>query len=175
MLTLRPLGGSSISLQEGKTEIVVYPKKAQKDAISLLSTPEEAPADSVISWPGEYDVGGVSIRGIGQKEGQQVSFVLQMDGVRVALPSSPIEEWSQADIERLGDVHVLVLPADNSKYAQTLLDEVDPRVLVIVPGGDGKIHPEILKIAGATGKAAVSEHKIKGLPAEGREVVVLEA
>jgi hypothetical protein len=118
----------------------------------------------------------VAIKGIGQDEGQHVSFAVHMDDVRVALPSSPIGEWSQEDIERLGDVAVMVLPAENAKHAQALIDEIDPRVLVLVAGADGNMDADVLKIAGATGKEAVSEYKLKGaLPAEGRETIVLAA
>lgn len=174
MLTIKALSGSSVSLSDGKTTVVTYPKKPVADAINLLSAPEEDPKGKAISWPGEYDVGGVAIKGIGQKEGQQVSYVLQMDDYRIAAPSCPLEEWSQEDIERLGDVAVLVLPAENAKQAQMLIDEVDPRVLVLVSGADGSMDPDVVKAAGATGKEAVSEHKLKGaLPAEGREVIVL--
>lgn len=178
MLTIKALAGSSVSLTDGTTEFVAYPKKPASNAITLLASPEENPKDSVISWPGEYDIGGIAIRGIGQQEGQKVSFVLQIEEIRVALLSAPLEEWSQADIERLGDVHVLVLPAENPKIAQTLIDEIDPRMLIVVPGSDGTMNADVLKSSGATGKAPVSDLKLKGpgsLPQEGREVVILAA
>ncbi len=175
MLTITSLGGSSVSLTDGTITIVAFPKKPVNDAISLLATPEENPKASVLSWPGEYDVSGVAIRGIGQKEGQQVSYLLQIEDLRVAVVSSPVEEWSQEDIERLGDVHVLVLPADDAKHCQTLLEEIDPRLLVLTPAADGKLSADVLKVTGAAGKETVSEYKLKGaLPQEGREVVVLQ-
>ena len=176
MLTIKALSGSSVSLSDGKTTVVTFPKKPVADAVNLLPAPEEDPKGKAISWPGEYDIGGVAIKGIGQKEGQQVSYVLQMDEYRVAAPSCPLEEWSQEDIERLGDVAVLILPAENPKQAQALIDEVDPRMLVLVPGSDGTLDPDVMKTAGATGKEPVAEHKLKGaLPAEGREVLVMSA
>lgn len=176
MLIIKHLAGSSVSLSDGKTEVVAFPKKPVGSAVNLLSVPEEDPKSTAISWPGEYDIGGVAIRGVGQSEGQHVSYTMQMDDFRVALPSCPLEDWSQADIERLGDVHVLVLPAENPKVAQSLIDEVDPRMIIIVPGGDGSMHPDVLKVAGAMGKEPVSELKLKGaLPVEGREVVVFSA
>jgi hypothetical protein len=176
MLIIKHLSGSSVSLSDGKTEVVAYPKKPVSGAVNLLSVPEEDPKGTAISWPGEYDVGGVAIRGVGQSEGQHVSYTMQMDDFRVALPSGPLEEWSQSDIERLGDVQVLVLPAESPKIAQSLIEEIDPRLLVIVAGSDGSMHPDVLKAAGATGKEPVTEYKLKGgLPAEGREVIILSA
>lgn len=176
MLTLSSLGGSSVSLSEGKATVAAFPKKPLPNAINLLSVPEEQPAGTTLSWPGEYDIAGVAIRGIGQHEGQQVSYTVHMDNVRIAFVSSPVEVWAQEDIERLGDVHVLVLPADHSKHCQELLDEIDPRLLVIVPGKDGDISADVLKATGAVGKEVVSEYKIKGsFPQEGREVIILQS
>lgn len=176
MLTISALAGSSVLLSDGKTDVTAFPKKAAAKGVTLLASPEETPSGSVISWPGEYDIGGVAIRGIGQKEGQHVSYVVQMDDVRIALPASPLEEWSQADIERLGDVAVLILPTEDAKLCQALIDEIDPRLLILVPGSDGNMHPEVLKAAGATGKESVSEYKLKGaLSVEGREVIILSA
>lgn len=178
MLIIKPLGGPGVSLGDGKAEFAVFPKKPVAGAINVLSTPEEEPKAPTISWPGEYDVGGVAIRGVGHKEGQQVSYALQFDDVRVAVASVPLDEWSQADIERLGDVHVLVLPAENAKQAQSLVDEVDPRAIVLVPGSDDTMHPDVMKAVGAVGKEPVAEYKLKSagsLPQEGREVVILSA
>ncbi len=176
MLLLTSLGGSSVSLSDGKTTVVAFPKKPVTNAVNLLSQPEEDPKGTAISWPGEYDIGGIAIRGIGQQEGQHVSYTMLIDDVRVALPSSPLEDWSQADIEHLGDVHILVLPAESPKLAQSLIEEIDPRMIVIVAGSDGTMHPDVLKHAGATGKEPVAEYKLKGgLSVEGREVIVLAA
>ena len=155
---------------------VVFPEKKMEGVLNFLSVPEEVPTREVISWPGEYDVAGITIKGIGQKEGQKVSYVITVDDVRFAFPASPLEEWSDEDIERMGDVHVLVLPATDVKLCQTLLDEVDPRMLFIVPASDGSLHPEVLKNCGAINKEHVKEFKLKGaFGAEGREVVVFES
>lgn len=176
MLTFTPLGGPSLKIAGGAKPVVAFPPKIYPDTINLLAGPEEQPPKDAISWPGEYDVAGITIRGIGQLEGQKVSYLVEVDGVRIAFPASPLEEWSEFDIERLGEVHILVLPGENAKVCQLLLDEVDPRAVFLVPATDGSIHPDVLKLCGAVGKEAVSEYKLKGaLPVEGREVVVFGA
>jgi hypothetical protein len=175
-LTFSPLGGPSLKITGGNKPIVVFPTKIYSDTINLLAAPEEQPPKEAISWPGEYDIAGITVRGVGQLEGQKVSYLVEADGVRCAFPASPLEEWSEYDIERLGDVHVLVLPGENLKACQQLIDEIDPRILILVPAKDGTIHPDVLKHCGAQDKEAVSEFKLKGaLPAEGREVVVFKA
>ncbi len=156
--------------------LVVFPEKIQAGMLNFMPSPQENPSREVISWPGEYDVAGITVRGIGQKEGQKVSYVIDIDDVRFAFPASPLEDWSDEDIERLGEIHVLVLPAEDVKRCQTLLDEIDPRMLFIVPAADGSLHPDVLKACGAAGKEQVKEFKLKGsFGAEGREVVVFGA
>lgn len=173
MLTFTSLGGNTLKCTGGPRPFIVFPKKPESGTLCLLPSPEESPDRDRISWPGEYDVAGITIRGIGQAEGQKVSYVVGADDLRIAFPASPLEEWSDEDIEKIGDVQVLVLPADDVKKCQMLLDEIDPRVLLIVPAADGSLHPDVLKACGAVDKEHVKEFKLKGsLPAEGREVVV---
>jgi hypothetical protein len=173
MLTFSHISGPSVRVSGGEMAIVSYPQKIVSGSINLLPSPQEFPSREIISWPGEYDVAGVTIRGIGQMEGQKVSYLTEVDGMRVAFLDSPLQAWDDIDIERLGDVHVLVLPAEDQKLCQKLIDDIDPRVLILVPGADGNINQEVIKAAGAVGKEQVDEYKLKGsLPAEGREVVV---
>lgn len=174
MLTYSLLGPSSVKCTGGTLPVVSFPAKPVDGAVNLFPAPEETPTRERISWPGEYDVAGITVRGVAQMEGQKVSYMVENDGVRTAFISSPLEDWEAMDIEHFGDIHVLVLPAEDAKKCQTLIDEIDPRVLILIPGADGVVHPDVLKAAGAAGKEVVKEYKQKGsFPAEGREVVVL--
>lgn len=175
-LTFTSLGGSTLKCSGGPMPLVVFPAKIQDGMLNFMPSPQESPSREVISWPGEYDVAGITVKGIGQKEGQKVSYVIDIDNIRFAFPASPLEDWSDEDIERMGEVHVLVLPAEDVKRCQTLLDEIDPRMLFIVPAADGSLHPDVLKACGAAGKEQVKEFKLKGaFGVEGREVVVFGA
>lgn len=179
MLIFTSLGGAAFGLKANGVSLAVYleqPKSSPsaKDSLVLLPVPEENPRKGVISWPGEYNMAGVSVRGIGHKEGKQVSFAIEVEGVRTGCLSLPLQDWTDHEIELIGDLDVLVLPSGDAKLIQKLVDEFDPRVLLVVPGSGGKIDTEVLKVCGAQGKEHVSEYKLKGsLPAEGREVVVL--
>lgn len=174
MLTFSALSGSGFRLVGAGRNVTVFADKAA-DAKDLLlqSTPEETPTDGVLSWPGEYDRSGIAIKGIGQEDGQHVSFVMMADDVRVAAVAGPVKDWSKSEIEKLGEVAVLVIPAEDAKKVQAVVDEVDPRVLILVPGPKGAIENDVLKAVGALGKEQVAEYKLKGMPQEGREVVVL--
>lgn len=172
MLTFTHLDGISVRVTGGGMPIVSYPASPVEGAINLLSSPEANPNRERLSWPGEYDVAGVTVRGIGQLDGQKVSYVVEADNIRIAFPAAPLEAWDDADIERLGEVQVLVLPCDDVKLCQKLIDDIDPRILILVPGASGHTQ-DVLKAAGALDKEHVKEFKQKGaLPKETREVVV---
>jgi len=196
MLTFTALSPTSFKLQNGDATLTVFPDgaKAAKDGIALAALPE-APSSlrlrshstgsgpsagqagsgetkGMISWPGEYNMSGISVRGIGHEDGKQVSYVADPDHVRCAFLSDPVKDWTDKQIEAVGDIDVLVLPAADPKVTQKLVDEFDPRVLILLPGKDKEALKAVEKVIGV--KERVSEYKIKGtLPAEGREVVVL--
>ncbi|KKW38456.1 MAG: hypothetical protein UY85_C0031G0002 [Candidatus Peribacteria bacterium GW2011_GWB1_54_5] len=176
MLVLKSPKGAAIRCEWGNRSVVVFPEKQEKaDAlVTLFRTPEEAPQKGTISWPGEYDIQDVTIRGIGHNEGAQISYVVELDSVRCGFLSSPLQEWSDYELELLGDIDVLVVPTDDPKRVQKLVDEIDPRVLIPVSNGDESAYAEVLGVCGARGKEAVPEYKVKVLPVEGREIVVLK-
>lgn len=144
---------------------------AGKTTLVLRSIPAEADEEGIVSWPGEYNQMGVSLKGIGQAEGQQVSFLVDAEDVRVLFLSEPIADWADNELELVGDIDVLVAPVTDSKILQKLVDEFDPRILILLPSKGAT--ETVLKTLGAKGDS-VKEYKLKGaLPAEGREVVVL--
>ncbi|MFA6523717.1 MAG: MBL fold metallo-hydrolase [Candidatus Peribacteraceae bacterium] len=172
-LTFTSLGGPTVRVSGAEKSITAF-GEPEKGGLALLTVPEEAAREGVVSWPGEYNMAGVSIRGIGHGEGQQVSYVLHEDGVRVGFLSSPLQSWTDKQMEMVGDVDVLVLPTDDAKVAQTLIDEFEPRVLILIPTKDKNAFDTIAKSVGAKPDGTMAEYKLKGnLPQEGREVVVL--
>ncbi len=175
MLTFTSLGGTSVRLTGGTKPFVVFPAKPEhKDAIVLMPNPQEENTDSMLSWPGEYNLAGVSIKGIGHLEGQQVSYVLEADGIRIAFLSAPLQDWTDKQMELVGEIDVLVLPVSDSKLTQKLVDEFDPRILLLLRTDAKDAYDAVAKIIGV--KETVEEYKLKGsLPAEGREVICLAA
>src|SRR3989338_5297741 len=175
MITFSLSGASGLLCRSGSVALDVFPSgKVAEGCTALLSVPEEVPSKGVISWPGEYDIGGASIHGIGQKEGQQVSYVVEVDGVRCAFLSSPLQDWTDYELQLLGDTDVLVVSAEKPKVLQKIVEEVDPRMVVIMPV-DGKIEAGVVAACGGEGVEPTKEFKLKGsLPQEGRQVVVLQ-
>ena len=176
MMTFTSKGGAKVFCDIDGKKVAAFPDEPDGSAkISLLPMPEEDAREGPLSWPGEYDVDGVAIRGIGHDEGARISYTVDTGKVRTAFLSSPLHEWSDYEFELLGDIDVLCIPADDAKLAQKIIDEADPRVLIPLPTKDEATFAEILKAAGAQDKEIVGEYKLKGsLPAEGREVVILK-
>lgn len=177
MATISSLGGLTLKCTFGKTDFIIFPaaqdKAGPEGTVTLFAQPDEQPPERTISWPGEYDFNGIYVRGLGHEEGRQVSYGISADNVRCLFLSSPLHALSDVELEWIGDIDILVMPIDDVKITQNLLDVVDPRVFVPLANKDDKAFQEILKICGAVGKEAVDEYKAKGLPAEGREVVLL--
>ncbi len=174
MLTFTSNGTMGLRIQGGDRAVTVFDAKiATSGDLILLPVPEEQPSKNTVSWPGEYDYSGITVRGVGQDDGQLVSFLVVADGIHVGCIAAPLLEWTDDQRATLGEIDVLVLPSDDPKKMQNVIDEIDPRILILLPDAKGKLDPDALKTCGATGKEHVREYKVKGLPAEGREVVVL--
>ena len=175
MITITPIDGGC-HIDGATASFDIFPTKRRADAWALQSHPEESLDDGrVISWPGEYDFQGVTLRSVGQEQGKQVSHAALVDGVRMAFVDTPVLDWSDADVERLGAVDVLVIAADQPKKVMALVEAVDPRIVVLrsVKGGD---LAGSAKACGLASPTAVAELKIKAgaLPQDSRQVVVLE-
>lgn len=175
MITFSYSDGMACKVRTDATVFEVFPEKPSKDVWTLLSNPEEAISDKkFLSWPGEYDFSGMTVRAVGQEEGRQVSYTCNTENMRFAFVSTPVLDWADAEIEKLGDVDVLVVAADNPKKVLALVEAVDPRIIILfsVKGGD------LAGTAKACGNASiqpVAELKVKpgSLPSDARQVVVL--
>ena len=167
--------GGACRVQTSTAVFDVFPKNADTTKWSLLSNPSESlESKQVISWPGEYDFSGVTLRAIGQEAGKQVSYSAHNDGIRMGFVNTPILAWSDADLERLGDVDVLVVVPDDTKRLTALIEAIDPRVILLC-GGTPSDALGAAKVFGQS-PAPVSEFKVKPgtLPQDGRQVVILQ-
>lgn len=175
MITISSLKGGACTLDAGSTKIDVFPDKVQKDTWTFLAHPEEElKNEKVVSWPGDYDFGGITVRGIGQEEGKQVSFTCDTENVCIAFVGAPVLEWSDNEVEKLGEVDVLVIAADQPKKVQDVVESVDPRLVVLFEVAKG----DMAGVAKACGLASIEKTKdvkIKAstLPNDTRQVVVL--
>lgn len=174
MVKISTKNGTACEVTTKSSTFLIFPDKTDGKTRMLLSHPQEEFQKNIICWPGEYDLDGMYIRGIGQDEGKQISFVCDTEGMRLAFIDSPVLKWSDTDVERLGDTAVLFIRADDGKNVKDLVETVDPRILVLVPSGKADIGA-IAKAAGASDAEKVSELKLQSssLPTDSRRTVIL--
>ena len=171
--------GSSILCETQSGSLLLFPeaKSKAKEGVRLLHVlPKESDSNDEISWPGEYDFGGVTIRAMGKGEHDQVSYIIIAEDMRCGFMSAPLFELTESDTEVIGDLDVLVIQAGDAKAVQKLLEEVDPRVVIPVRVGDEKAYREVLAACGGKDLEEVKEVKLKKstLPTDTREVYVLK-
>lgn len=153
-------GGSTISLHTKKHKAVVNAtdKKHLKDAQLVLygytddknMAPEEG---LMVDWPGEYDTAGFVFKGIEYhgKKGTRIVYSFQSPAGNVAWLGAMAEYPDKEFIEKLGEVHVLVLPVGgkdvlNGKDAFRLVEALEPiAVIPICYGGDHDSLKDFLK------------------------------
>ncbi len=89
--------------------------------------------------PGEYEIGGVFITGIGtshiDKTGHNILYVFNYDGVSVAHLGDLAQVPSQTQIEALEQINVLLLPVGggqslNAAQAAELVSMLEPDIVV---------------------------------------------
>ncbi len=97
----------------------------------------------VISRPGEYEIGGVGVIGIrsqhddkkGEERGENVIFTIQIDGVIVCHLGDLGHELSDKQIERVGQIDVLLVPVGGTftigpRLAVETINALSPSVVV---------------------------------------------
>ncbi len=175
MITFSVKKDAACAVSTASTSFDVFPAKAGKDTWTFLSHPEEELSDKkVISWPGEYDFSGISVRGVGQEGGRQISYVCITEGVRMAFIDGPILDWTDGEIERVGEIDVLLVAADQPKKVLALIEAIDPRLVILFETDKGDL-AGTAKACGQASVQKVSEYKVKAgsLPQDSRQVVVL--
>ncbi len=97
----------------------------------------------IISYPGEYEVGGISVFGVssfhddkqGAERGENTIFTIFIDEIRVCHLGDLGHELSAAEIEEMGDIDVLLCPVGgfftiNPKTAVNLIHQLEPSYVI---------------------------------------------
>lgn len=122
----------------------------------------------VISGPGEYDIKGILIKGVGAfhdaKEGKErgrvTIFVADIEGIRIChLGDFGQEELTQEQLGTIGNVDILMVPVGgvytiDAEGAQKIINQIEPAVIIpmhySLPGLSVKLEKvnEFLKVMG---------------------------
>jgi L-ascorbate metabolism protein UlaG (beta-lactamase superfamily) len=129
-----------------QTADVVVSSHAHDDhsAVERIKGSSEGEQPIIITHPGEYEVKGISIFGIeayhdnqeGKVRGEDIIFVMVMDNVSVChLGDLGQEKLSEEQIERIGEVDVLLCPVGghytlDAKGAIAVMNQLEPKIFV---------------------------------------------
>lgn len=148
----------------------------------------------IIDRSGEYEYKGIFVNGVGsfhdKKEGEErgksVMFRIEIDGVSVLHCGDLGTNLSDAQLEKIGEVDILLIPVGgkytlNAKEAAEVVRQVEPRIVVPmhykIPGLDLDIDDvKAFSKEMGNGSEVVSKLKMnkKDLPVDEIKLVILE-
>jgi len=179
-------GANCLRINAKKAQIVVDDnleklglKSITKATDICLHTSSQIPAHDCqfeADMPGEYEVSGITIRGIAARahmdpEDKQsaVIYVLSADDTKIALLGHIHPDLSDAQLEEIGLVDVAVVPVGNSGYtldgvgALQVIRKMEPKVVIPTHYADKGLKYEVPQIELA--------EALKGLAMEPSETV----
>ena len=77
-----------------------------------------------ISEPGEYEVGGISI--LGMQLGENIIFVFEIDGLRIAYLGEFKKDLTDTQISELGNIDILIIFEGREK----IIGQIDPYFVI---------------------------------------------
>lgn len=179
-------GATAITIKSGSSvNVVVDPKlssvglKDLKVADTIeLATDTDLAIDNdqkiLISGAGEYEVSGVSIKGVSvprfkDTTGRKVTaYRLEVGGVRVAILGHIQEVLDEAQLEEIGVVDILVVPVGGNNYtldahsAAKIVNQIDPRIIIPVHYNDKAVKYDVAQddLAGFLKELSAQEHEV---------------
>ena len=166
--------------------------------ISLFSGKHQAPkvdVKMVIDQPGEYEVSDTSIQGVAAQAHLDESglnatmFKIIGEDIRLVVLGHVHPDLSEAQLESLGTVDILVIPVGGNGYtldavgASKIIKKIEPKLIIPVHYEDKAVKYEVpqspleeaLKIIAVEPKETVPKLKIKAAElAETTQLIVLE-
>lgn len=130
----------------------------------------------IIDQPGEYEVSDTSIQGISARahmdeEGKKSATMYKIIGedLRIAVVGHVYPELSEAQLEQLGAIDILIIPVGNTGYtldaigALKLIKKIEPKMIIPTHYDDSAIKYEVPQQS--------LEEAVKGLAMEPKEAV----
>ena len=180
-------GANCLRLSAKKAQIVVDDNLAKlglktvtKPTDISLRTNKDLPEHTAVAFsaemPGEYEVAGVVIKGIGARshmdeEGKlsAVIYTIQADDTKVAIIGHVYPELSEDQLEQIGLVDAVVVPVGGHGFtldgvgALKIIKQIEPRLVIPTHYADNAIRYEVPQAELAEG--------VKGLGMEVAETV----
>lgn len=142
-------------------------------------------APFIIKGPGEYEVKGITFKGVESKfklQGEEVekintSYLFTFDNIKICVLGIVNEKLSAELRDAISNCDLLILPVCEGTFlsahdAVVVANNLEPKMVIPV-GYDDKTLPIFLKDAGAVGLQAVEKLTIKKKDLDGKEGVIV--
>lgn len=169
MFDIEYKGGNSVVITTKKTTLVTDPdqsmlglKKLATKELVVIATEERFAVNDEnsrisIEGPGEYEVGDFSIRGVAaQRHIDELAssliatvYRIEVQGVRIGLIGNIAPKLSEAQLEELGVLDIVIIPVGGGGYtldatsAATLIRQIGPKGVIPVHYADTALSYEV--------------------------------
>lgn len=169
MFDIEYKGGNCVVISSKKVNLMVDPKLSliglkdikTKDEIELVTEArfrvQNSDARIILDSPGEYEVGDFTIKGVAatrhidteDQEKLSTIYRLECGDVRLAIIGNIAPKLSDAQLEAIGMVDILILPVGGGGYtldaasAATVVRQIEPKVVVPVHYAGVGLHYEV--------------------------------
>lgn len=142
-LVTDPYGKIGLKLPKLKADIVTvsHDHESHNNVAAVEGNPQ------IFDWPGEYEKSGVLLTGVssfhypesegeeGAKRGRNNIFHFEMDDIKFCHLGDLGHKLTDAMIEMIGDVDVLMIPVGGGttidhKKAHEVVEQIDPRIVI---------------------------------------------
>lgn len=182
--------GLRVSKVEADILLISHPHPDHSNKKAIIGTP------FLIETPGEYEIKGVSIKGIpafhdnseGKERGTVTIYKIEAGGFKIChLSDLGQKELTPEQLEELGEIDILMIPVGgvytiDAKEAATVVSQIEPKIVIPMHYKIPKLKfkfesvEKFLKVMGVEDIEPQKKLKIKlkDLPKEETEIVVLE-
>lgn len=175
-ITLTQKNALKLSAKSGA--IVINPTAEDKATVSLFTEPTDKATEKngrVFMGPGEYEVQGSMIEGIGLK-GNNTAYSVIADGLHVFYAQGVTKTFTDAEVERIDGVDILILNVDEDKaeLMNGVISQIEPKV--IIPLNENEAELKVLAAEFGAEINPVEKFKVtkKELPEDSQQLVVLK-
>lgn len=136
-----PYDSTKVGLKFPKVDANIVTISHDHDDHNLPAQVEGDP--KIISGPGEYEIGGVSIFGIpsyhddsqGEERGRNTIYSVMIDGINMCHLGDLGHKLNQSQIEQIGNVDVLFVPVGgvytiNASQAGNVVSSLEPKIVI---------------------------------------------
>lgn len=191
-------GNTCFTLKDKGIKLLINPDKQAGGVTgnvvlsSLEETAEIKDADTVVDWPGEYEIQGISIEGFrawtkskskeeadGGAGDETIIYYFDMGGIKICHLGAVGHVLTSDMVKEIGDVDILMIDLGeksnlDGKKPMEIIEAVEPRV--VIPMGEGNPNAT-MKELGLEKPVAQESYIIKSrseLPEDKRLTVLLK-